>query len=158
MTNGPASPGQRGEWGLGRLLSMAARLVEQDWDSYLAARGLTHAGLVALHHLARGPGSQRELAAACMVEEQTMSRVLDKLARDGYVTRDRDSRDARRLLVQRTEAGARAWLAVTRSDASETLVRVDDPAGLREALVQIIAARLAARGQELPQALRAGQD
>ena len=40
---------------------------------------LTHAGLLALHALRSGPRSQRELAAASMVEEQTMSKVLDPL-------------------------------------------------------------------------------
>ena len=53
-------------------------------------RDMTHAGLLALHALRSGPRAQRELAAASMVEEQTMSKVLDRLERAGYVTRERD--------------------------------------------------------------------
>ena len=43
-----------------------------------------------------------------MVEEQTMSRVLDRLERAGYVTRQRDTADRRRLVVRRTRAPAQA--------------------------------------------------
>ena len=82
---GPGDPGGPADWSLGRLLSTAARLVEHDWNAWLAERGLTHAGLLALHALDEGPLTQRRLAAASRVEEQTMSRVLDRLERTGHV-------------------------------------------------------------------------
>src|SRR5512133_1871829 len=65
------------DWSLGRLLSTAARLVEHDWNSWLASHELTHAALLALHALRHGPLTQRQLAAANRVEEQTMSRALN---------------------------------------------------------------------------------
>jgi hypothetical protein len=35
-TSDPDTAGDAAEWSLGRLLSMAARLVEQEWNSWLA--------------------------------------------------------------------------------------------------------------------------
>ena len=43
------------DWSLGRLLSTAARLIEHDWNAWLATHDLTHAGLLALHGLEGGP-------------------------------------------------------------------------------------------------------
>jgi DNA-binding MarR family transcriptional regulator len=147
------------EWPLGRMLSMAARLVEQDWNEWLAGRRLTHAGLLALHALQSGPLTQRQLAAASMVEEQTMGRVLRRLERTGYVTRERDPADRRRVLVRRTPAGTRALHTALRADVANSLVSsgVSDPQALRRLLAQVIAGRLAARGEALPPGLTAGQ-
>jgi MarR family transcriptional regulator, organic hydroperoxide resistance regulator len=143
------------EWSLGRLLSMAARLVEQEWNGWLASRDLTHAGLLALHALRSGPRAQRELAAASMVEEQTMSKVLDRLERAGYVTRDRDTADRRRLVVQRTPAGERAYRGAIDADVANTIVtaRLDDPETFRRQLIQLITGLLAARGESVPASL-----
>ncbi len=145
------------EWPLGRLLSMAARLVEQEWNSWLASQDLTHAGLMALHALSTGPRAQRELAAASMVEEQTMSRVLDRLERAGYVTRQRDTADRRRLVVRRTTAGERAYLGAIDADVANTIVssRLDDPAAFRRELIRVITGLLAARGESVPDSLLA---
>jgi chorismate mutase len=40
------------DWPTGRLLSVAARLIEQRWRERLDEVGLTHAGLIVLHLLA----------------------------------------------------------------------------------------------------------
>jgi len=145
------------EWSLGRLLSMAARLVEQEWNNWLADRDLTHAGLLALHALRSGPRTQRELAAASMVEEQTMSKVLDRLERAGYVTRERDTADRRRLVVQRTPAGEQAYRGAIDADVANTILtaRLDDPSAFRCQLIQLIAGLLAARGESVPDSLAA---
>jgi DNA-binding MarR family transcriptional regulator len=145
------------EWSLGRLLSTAARLVEQDWNSWLASRDLTHAGLLALHVLTRAPHTQRELAAACMVEEQTMNRVLGRLARAGYVSRQRDPADRRRLIVRATATGQHAYRAAIDTDIANTIItdRVTEPEILRHQLVQLVASLLAARGEQVPGGLLA---
>lgn len=136
---------------------MAARLVEQDWNSWLASQGLTHAGLVALHVLRDGPRTQRELAAASMVEEQTMSRVLDRLARAGHVTRQRDSADRRRLVVRATPAGLEAYRLAIETDVANTIItsHLDDPAALRSMLMRLITGLLASRGEPVPDSLTA---
>ena len=153
----PDTTGDAAEWTLGRLLSMAARLVEQEWNSWLATRDMTHAGLLALHALRSGPRAQRELAAASMVEEQTMSKVLDRLERAGYVTRDRDPADRRRLVIRCTPAGERAYRGAIDADVANTIVtaRLDDAGAFRRQLIQLIAGLLAARGESVPDSLAA---
>ena len=159
--DGPAAghgrAGAAPEWSLGRLLSMAARLVEQDWNNWLASRGMTHAGLLALHVLGTGPHTQRELATASMVEEQTMSRVLDRLERAGHVTRQRDPADRRRLIVRATAAGQQAYRAAIDADVANTIVadRLDEPEAFRRMLIQLIVSLLTVRGEPVPGSLLA---
>ena len=93
------------QWPLGRLLSAAARRVEQEWNAHLATWDLNHASLPVLVHLVRSPLSQRELAARCAITEQTMSRVLARLERTGYVQRRPDPADLRRHVISITDAG-----------------------------------------------------
>ena len=144
---GPSDPkGGRGDpegpadWSLGRLLSTAARLVEHDWNAWLAERGLTHAGLLALHALDEGPLTQRRVAAASPVEEQTMSRVLDRLARTGHVERRRDTVDRRRLVVSLTPSGRDVLGQIRAADIADVLVaeHLQDPAGFRAELVRLV--------------------
>jgi DNA-binding MarR family transcriptional regulator len=124
-------------WPTGRLLSTAARLVEHAWAEALEARGLTHAGLIALHFLDAGPLNQTELARRAKVENQTMSRTIERLERRGLVQREADPADRRRMIVTRTAEGAAAW-ASTRSLESEVFPSVSDPAQLRARLLEII--------------------
>ena len=134
------------EWPIGRLLSTASRLIEHAWVDALNELGLSHAGLIALHLLAEEPASQTELAKRARVETQTMSRTLDRLEREGYVTRTRDPRDGRRHVVTITPAGSSAWEA---AKTLETVVfpALSDPESLRSALLELIAAGTARRWQ-----------
>ncbi len=101
-----ANPESRDDWVTGRLLSTAARLVEQTWNARLRAHGVSHAGLVVLSTLARGPASQRELALDQHVTEQTIGRTLAHLEATGHVRRSPDRTDRRRRTVELTAAGA----------------------------------------------------
>lgn len=125
------------DWPLGRLLSMAARLVEHSWNDALEQRGLTHAGLIALHFLDAGPLNQTELARSARVENQTMSRTVERLEREGLVRREADPRDRRRQIVSRTDAGTAAW-ASTRDLEAELFPRLEHPDHLRAQLIEII--------------------
>ena len=129
-------------WSLGRLLSTAARLVEHDWNAWLAERGLTHAGLLAVDALEDGALTQRQLAAASRVEEQTMSRVLDRLERTGHVQRRRDTVDRRRLVVSLTPSGRDVLDQIKSTDIADVLVaeHLSDPAAFREELVRLVTA------------------
>jgi len=124
-------------WPTGRLLSTAARLVEHAWAEALEARGLTHAGLIALHFLEAGPLNQSELARLAKVEAQTMSRTIERLERRGLVRRAADPGDRRRLIVTRTDEGSAAW-ASTRLLESDVFPAVSEPAQLRARLLEII--------------------
>jgi DNA-binding MarR family transcriptional regulator len=130
------------DWSLGRLLSTAARLIEHDWNAWLATHDLTHAGLLALHALEGGPLTQRKLAAASRVEEQTMSRVVARLERAGYVSRERDPADRRRLVIARTSQGSEVFAKVQAAGVSDHLVErwIDDPQQFRAELVRLVSA------------------
>ncbi|GGS71232.1 MarR family transcriptional regulator [Planobispora rosea] len=129
-------------WPTGRLLSVAARVVEGRFHAFLSARGLTHAGLIALHHVAQGCLPQRELATLCRVTDQTMSRTVEHLRRSGYVVKETDSRDRRRTLIEITAAGREVLDEARRQERdSDTLFgALDDYAAFREQLIALIAA------------------
>ncbi|MHA6626570.1 MarR family winged helix-turn-helix transcriptional regulator [Pseudonocardia sichuanensis] len=129
-------------WPTGRLLSVAARAVEHRFDEFLAGLGLTHAGLIALHHLAETPLAQRPLAALCRVTEQTMSRTVERLRRTGHVTVRPDERDRRRLVVAITPGGRDALGEARRAEReSEVLLgAVDDYERFRTQLIALITA------------------
>ena len=140
MTERPAVDDQRdemSEWPTGRLLSTAARLVENAWHAALEQQGLTHAGLIVLHLLGSGALSQTELAARARVQAQTMSRTIDRLERAGFVTRESDAADGRRRVVTRTDAGRTVWER-TRGLEAELFPTSGDQEQLRSALLAII--------------------
>ncbi len=68
-------------WPTGRLLSSAARRVEREFNAHLDHWDLNHASLPVLAYLAARDHSQRELATATGVTEQTMSRLLARMER-----------------------------------------------------------------------------
>jgi DNA-binding MarR family transcriptional regulator len=127
-------------WATGRLLSAAARLVEHEWNAHLAQWDLNHASLAALHVLLSGPLTQRELAAAVQVEDQTMSRTVERLERSGYLERRRDPADRRRITVTLTAAGRATCLRAGDVEVAEGFFTggVDDVQALRTALCQLI--------------------
>lgn len=136
-------------WPTGRLLSTAARLVEQAWEQSLRRRGLTHAGVIALHSIAVQPLSQREMARTCRVTDQTMSRTVDHLVRGGFATRSVDPADERRMRVQITPTGAAEYRQVLELERDETTgidgtagspTAVSDPTTLRRLLLELVRA------------------
>lgn len=118
--------------------------MEHAWAEALERLGLTHAGLIVLHLLGAGPLSQTELARYARVETQTMSRTLERLERDGYVTRTRSAEDGRRHVVRRTESGSELWKK-TRTLEADLFPPLAQPTVMREALLDIIAASSARR-------------
>lgn len=108
-------------WPTGRLLSAAARKVERRWDAYLERWSLTHASLPVLAILARGDLSQRELATALGVTEQTVSRMLVRLEETGYLRRGQHPEDRRRHVVALTDAGRAVLDELTSPEVVEHL-------------------------------------
>jgi DNA-binding MarR family transcriptional regulator len=141
----------RDEWVTGRLLGTAARLVEHSWNARLREHGVSHAGLIVLSTLGRGPTSQRDLADDQHVTEQTIGRTIAHLESTGHVIRRSDPADRRRRVVELTAAGSTLLaemfdtgerltddiLTAAGADIREfrktleTLIRAMDPAGLR---------------------------
>jgi MarR family transcriptional regulator, organic hydroperoxide resistance regulator len=127
-------------WPTGRLLSTAARMVEHAWNGHLARWHLNHAGLAVLHLLARQAMTQRELAGRVQVQEQTLSRTVERLERSGYLERHRDAADRRRNLVRLTATGRAVLLEAGPEAAAEALFDPagDDVAALRRALIALV--------------------
>ncbi|MCP2330027.1 DNA-binding transcriptional regulator, MarR family [Actinoalloteichus cyanogriseus DSM 43889] len=140
----PDDPGGAvSSWPTGRLLSVAARLVESSWEEYLRTRGLTHAGLIALHVLSEdGPSPQRPLARRCKVTDQTMSRTVEGLRRAGYVRVAADQRDRRRMLVTPTAQGLAVHEEALEAERSDPAVLrgLADYQTFRDQLLRLIGA------------------
>lgn len=132
------------QWPTGRMLSAVARRVEQEWNAHLAHWDLNHASIPVLFHLAGGPLSQRDLARASGVTDQTMSRVLTRLERSGYVERHPHPDDARRHAVVLTDAGRRALVAAGDPRIAEEMsikgLSPEQVAQLRDLLAVMLAA------------------
>lgn len=108
-------------WSTGRLLTTAARLVEQSWNQRLAELDITHAGFTALGVLATvGPLRQAQLAELVHVQAQTIGKTLSRLESRGYIERTRGDDDRRSQTVRITDKG-RAILEMGR-DIERTLV------------------------------------
>ncbi|WP_231706548.1 MULTISPECIES: MarR family winged helix-turn-helix transcriptional regulator [Tsukamurella] len=128
-------------WPTGRLLSMAARLVEHAWEGVLREYDISSAGLVVLHVVSTGPASQRDIARVARVTDQTASRTVERLERVGYVVRETDPGDERRKVVTATEAGRRVYLELVereRSDPSLIAALGESEPVLRELLLELI--------------------
>lgn len=150
-------------WPTGRLLSAAARRVERGWDAHLDSWQLTHGSFPLLVLLARGDHSQRELAAALAVTEQTVSRMLVRLERAGYVARAPHGTDRRRHVVALLPAGRDALAAAGARGPVEAVATSGlTPAqveALRDALITLLQAddvdqRTRARPQRADRAAR----
>ncbi len=72
----------------------------------LRRRNLTAPQLATLRQLGRqGALSAGELARSVSVSQATITGIVDRLERRGLVTRERDSRDRRRVVIELNEAG-----------------------------------------------------
>ncbi|WP_237656964.1 MarR family winged helix-turn-helix transcriptional regulator [Agreia sp. COWG] len=131
-------------WPTGRLLATASRLVEHAWTQKLDRLGLTHAGLVVLHLLQDGPLSQTDLARLARVENQTISRTLERLQREDFVERRPDESDRRRHVVTVTQAGIDVWNAA-QSLERDMMPTVNDSELFRQMLLQVIDSSAAKR-------------
>ncbi|SDW57089.1 DNA-binding transcriptional regulator, MarR family [Amycolatopsis xylanica] len=87
-------------------LSVASRSVIAIYRPLLEPMKLTHPQyLVMLALWEREPRSVKELCEALRAEPATLSPLLKRLEAVGYVTRTRNARDERSLMVELTESG-----------------------------------------------------
>ncbi|MFG1776208.1 MarR family winged helix-turn-helix transcriptional regulator [Micromonospora sp. NPDC049051] len=131
---------------IARLLVVAGHVTGQRWNRYLAeTHGLTQAGMVTLMTLAEhGELPHRTVAEHCFVRPATLTGIVDTLARDGLVERQRDTTDRRSVKIAITAAGrarVEALTALIRSGAPLTSVDADPAkaAVIREFLLEVIA-------------------
>ncbi|PXX61525.1 DNA-binding MarR family transcriptional regulator [Nocardia tenerifensis] len=88
-------------------LAVANRAVLGVYRPLLEPLGLTHPQyLVMLALWGEAPMSVKAIAEAIQLDSPTLSPLLKRLESAGLITRERDSRDERNLVVNLTEAGA----------------------------------------------------
>ncbi|MBG6215770.1 DNA-binding MarR family transcriptional regulator [Arthrobacter sp. CAN_A6] len=99
------------EWSTSRLLTTAARLVDHAWNERLLGIGITHAGYTTLGVLSReGTMTGAKLALAVHVQAQTIGKTIEKLERQGFISRIRDTMDRRSQRVTITASGTEALI------------------------------------------------
>jgi MarR family transcriptional regulator, organic hydroperoxide resistance regulator len=113
-------------------------MMERAWDDALRDHGLSHAVVIVLNHLAvSGELSQTELARLARVQPQTMSRTVERMLRDGLVSREASAVDRRRVVVRLTDAGRLAWDTVQDLERSVLPPSAETDA-LRAALLRVV--------------------
>ena len=143
MGPSPASPDRFLDGFLPHLLARAAEAAAEAFHAELRGRGTTVPVWRALAALADGPGETvGALAAACLMQQPTMTKLLDRMARDGLVRRQEDERDRRAVRVSWTAAGAaRAadLVATARRFEAEFLARHPEAEAIKPVLRGIVA-------------------
>jgi DNA-binding MarR family transcriptional regulator len=112
-----------------RILDSIRRLVRMLRVSDRQAQaelGISGAQLFVLTELGRTPSlSLNDLAARTLTDQSSVSVVVTRLVDAGLVTRDRDTRDARRLVLNLTRSG-RALLQKAPPVAQQRLLAIFD--------------------------------
>lgn len=112
-----------------RILDAIRRLVRMLRVSDRSAQsrlGISGAQLFVLRELGKTPGlSLNELAARTRTDQSSVSVVVGRLFEAGLLTRERDDRDARRLILKLTPQGHALTAQAPRS-AQERMIEVFD--------------------------------
>ena len=128
---------------LADLLARASHVVVQGFADELRRRGASLPVWRVLAALSARPGETvTGLAEACLLQQPTMTKLLDRMVRDGLVARAPDARDRRVVRVALTpegEARAAGLAAVARRYEAEVLARHPQAEGIKPVLRDIIA-------------------
>jgi DNA-binding MarR family transcriptional regulator len=132
-------------------LYRASRATTQMYRRLLAPWGVTYPQFLVLVQLwAEGPATVTRLGDDLDLDSGTLSPLLRRMERDGYLTRTRDSADARVVTVALTERGQalRGEMAeVTAELARCTGLTVESGLALRDTLHAMTASLHAANGR-----------
>ena len=156
MANPPASAVQKVVDLVPRILYACRRL---DARALSTGRSLSPQQALILDQLdAEVPTSLQALAAQMSVTAPTMSVAIGRLVREGYVRRNRDSIDGRRLDLTLSPAGVRVRKATSSLDPRRvaTLLRQLSAADRTSALRGLTALGDAARSEARPAGSRGG--
>jgi MarR family transcriptional regulator, organic hydroperoxide resistance regulator len=125
------------------LLARVAHLLTQRFAEELRGRGVSLPVWRALAALGARPGETvTGLAEACLLQQPTMTKLLDRMVRDGLVTRAPDARDRRVTRVTLTPRGktlAAELVTLAERYEAEVLARHPRAGGIKEVLRDIIA-------------------
>jgi DNA-binding MarR family transcriptional regulator len=127
---------------LPHLLARAAQAAAEAFHAELRERGTSVPVWLVLAALADGPGETvTALAATCLLQQPTMTKLLDRMEQDGLVRR-LDERDGRAVRVSLTAAGkvrAADLLALARRHEANLLGRHPEAEVIKPVLRGIVA-------------------
>jgi MarR family transcriptional regulator for hemolysin len=104
---------------LGFLCALTLRSFTAALEKRLSGSNVSSAQFVALAHLtALGPLAQRDLAERLAITPATAVRLVNRLERDGWVTRQDDPEDKRVNLVAATDKAEEIWQSISESGRS----------------------------------------
>jgi MarR family transcriptional regulator for hemolysin len=104
------------EQSVGYWLTLAWQSFHRALGEEVAPHGITHRQSVVLAWLAlEGELSQAELATKMMVEPPTLVGILDRMERDGWITRNNCAADRRKKIVRATAAAEPVWEKIAES-------------------------------------------
>jgi MarR family transcriptional regulator for hemolysin len=118
------------EQSIGYWLTLATQAYHRAVINELEPHGITYRQSMVLGWLAlEGELSQTELAAKMMVEPPTLVGILDRMERDGWITRHHCPDDRRKNLIRPNPAAEPVWERILECGAK---VRARATAGLSE--------------------------
>jgi MarR family transcriptional regulator for hemolysin len=124
------SIGYEFERSLGFWIGSTARAIEQSLNARLAPHGITIRQVQVLACLAyRQELSQTEIAEMIGLEASTLVRILDRMERDGWVTRTPAPDDRRKKIISVTAKVKPLWKTIVKEGKS---VERDATRGLSE--------------------------
>jgi MarR family transcriptional regulator for hemolysin len=98
------------EQSIGYWLTLTTQAYHRAVSDELAPHGITYRQSMVLGWLAlEGDLSQTELAARMMVEPPTLVGILDRMERDGWISRHDCPSDRRKNLIRANEAAGPVW-------------------------------------------------
>ncbi len=128
---------------LADLLARASHALVQGFAEELRRRGTSLPVWRAMAALSANPGETvTRLAEACLLQQPTMTKLLDRMVRDGLAARTQDARDRRVTRVTLTpkgEARAAELAAAAERYEAEVLARHPEAEGIKAVLREIIA-------------------
>jgi MarR family transcriptional regulator, organic hydroperoxide resistance regulator len=124
------------------LLARASHEASAGFHARLKARGVAvpvWRVAATLHGSAAGE-TVGALAAACLMQQPTTTKLLDRMEADGLVTRHREGRQTRVRLTPRGERLAQDLIPLARAHESELLARHAEEAPALKALLRALIA------------------
>jgi len=133
------------------LLARASHVVSSEFHTRLRMRGVSVPVWRVLATLSGSAGETvSSLASACLLLQPTMTKVLDRMERDGLVRRKQDAEDRRLVrihLTARGEAMVTDLLQAARQHEAEIMARHPESAAIKD-LLRALIARQAKRGRK----------
>ncbi len=120
------------------LLARASHAASAEFHARLKARGVkvpVWRVVATLHGVPRGE-MVGTLAAACLMPQPTMTRLLDRMESQGLIRRQREGRHMRILLTEAGQALAETLIPEARRHEAELLARHGDAAPVLKAVLR----------------------